>query len=214
MDKERLDKILKYLEEFFKNDYTGHDFWHTYRVYKSALKINEKEKGDEEIVALAALLHDVDDFKLVGQEKEPYMNAKRILKELGYEEKVIDTVVKIISEVSFRGKESVIPDSLEGKIVQDADRLDAIGAIGIARTFMYSGAHHSPMHDPDIRPQVINNKEEYYSKGSTTINHFYEKLLLLKDMINTDTAKKIAQQRHAFMEEYLKRFFDEWEARE
>ena len=154
---------------------------------------------------LAALLHDVDDVKLSPETHDTKKNAVRFMKNSGVDDKVIASVCKIIDEVSFAGTDSVVPSTLEGKCVQDADRLDAIGAIGIARTFAYGGSKGRRIHDPDIKPMTNMNH------NSTSINHFYEKLLLLKDMMNTETAKKMAMHRQAVMKEYLVEFMAEWE---
>lgn len=182
-----IENAIKYVKQIFADDCSGHDYHHTMRVYRLAMQIAEQENADMLIVQLAALLHDVDD-------------------------KVIASVCKIIDEVSFVGTDSVVPSTLEGKCVQDADRLDAIRAIGIARTFAYGGSKGRRIHDPDIKPMTNMNKADYnQNHNSTSINHFYEKLLLLKDMMNTETAKKMAMHRQAVMKEYLVEFMAEWE---
>ena len=182
------------------------------RVYRLAIEIAEQENAEMLIVQLAALLHDVDDVKLSPETHEPKKNAVRFMKNSGVDDKVIASVCKIIDEVSFVGTDSVVPSTLEGKCVQDADRLDAIGAIGIARTFAYGGSKGRRIHDPDIKPMTNMNKADYnQNHNSTSINHFYEKLLLLKDMMNTETAKKMAMHRQAVMKEYLVGFMAEWE---
>ena len=182
------------------------------RVYRLAIQIAEQENADMLIVQLAALLHDVDDVKLSPETHDTKKNAVRFMKNSGVDDKVIASVCKIIDEVSFVGTDSVVPSTLEGKCVQDADRLDAIGAIGIARTFAYGGSKGRRIHDPDIKPMTNMNKADYnQNHNSTSINHFYEKLLLLKDMMNTETAKKMAKHRQAVMKEYLEEFMAEWE---
>ena len=182
------------------------------RVYRLAIQIAEQENADMLIVQLAALLHDVDDVKLSPETHDTKKNAVRFMKNSGVDDKVIASVCKIIDEVSFVGTDSVVPSTLEGKCVQDADRLDAIGAIGIARTFAYGGSKGRRIHDPDIKPMTNMNKADYnQNHNSTSINHFYEKLLLLKDMMNTETAKKMAKHRQAVMKEYLVEFMAEWE---
>ena len=182
------------------------------RVYRLAMRIAEQENADMLIVQLAALLHDVDDVKLSPETHDTKKNAVRFMKNSGVDDKVIASVCKIIDEVSFVGTDSVVPSTLEGKCVQDADRLDAIGAIGIARTFAYGGSKGRRIHDPDIKPMTNMNKADYnQNHNSTSINHFYEKLLLLKDMMNTETAKKMAMHRQAVMKEYLVEFMAEWE---
>lgn len=208
-----IDKTIEYVKDFFEKDFSGHDFYHTLRVYNLAKYITKFEECDIELVYLGALLHDVDDYKLVGKEKEPFYNAKTFLKSLGYSNKKIEQICHIISQVSFKGKDTVVPDTIEGKIVQDADRLDAIGAIGIGRTFAYGGSHKIPMHIPNMEYKENMSAEEYYENVGTTINHFYEKLLKLKDLMNTETAKNMAKHRHEYMQEFLKEFYDEWEGK-
>ena len=181
------------------------------RVYRLAIQIAEQENADMLIVQLAALLHDVDDVKLSLETHETKRNAVRFMKNSGVDDKVIASVCKIIDEVSFAGIDSVVPSTIEGKCVQDADRLDAMGAIGIARTFAYGGSKGRRIHDPDIKPMTNMNKADYnQNHNSTSINHFYEKLLLLKDMMNTETAKKMAMHRQAVMEDFLEEFMAEW----
>ena len=208
-----VDKALEYVKKFFENDFSGHDFYHTLRVYNLAKYITNFEKCDSEIVYLAALLHDVDDYKLVGKGKEPFSNAKKILKSLEVSDTKIDQICHVISQVSFKGKDTVTPDTIEGKIVQDADRLDALGAIGIARTFAFGGSNKRAIHIPKEKYRENMSAEEFYENRSTSINHFYEKLLRLKDLMNTETAKKIAKHRHKYLEDYLKEFLDEWEGK-
>ncbi|MBR4262938.1 MAG: HD domain-containing protein [Bacilli bacterium] len=206
-----VNKTLLYVEEFFSNDFSGHDFYHTLRVYNLARNISYNIECDRELVYLASLLHDVDDYKLVGKQEERFINAKTFLKKNNYPQDRIDMICHIISQVSFKGSDSVTPDTIEGKIVQDADRLDALGAIGIARTFAFGGNHNSPMHIPGTKFNFNMNSDEYYNTTRTSINHFYEKLLLLKDMMNTDEAKRIALHRHKYMEKYLEEFYKEWD---
>ena len=182
------------------------------RVYRLAIQIAEQENADMLIVQLAALLHDVDDVKLSPETHETKKNAVRFMKNSGVDDKVIASVCKIIDEVSFAGIDSVVPSTIEGKCVQDADRLDAMGAIGIARAFAYGGSKGRRIHDPDIKPMTNMNKADYnQNHNSTSINHFYEKLLLLKNMMNTETAKKMAMHRQAVMEDFLEEFMEEWE---
>ena len=204
---------MYYAKEIFENDYSGHDFYHTIRVYNLAKYIAGFEKCDTEIVSLSALLHDVDDIKIVGIQEEKYINAKNFLRKQNYPEEKIENICHIISQVSFKGKDTEKPDNIEGMIVQDADRLDAIGAIGIGRTFAYGGSHQIPMHIPGQAYNDNMTSEEYYKNIGTTINHFYEKLLKLKELMNTNTAKKIAEHRHKYMEEFLEEFYSEWEGK-
>ena len=182
------------------------------RVYRLAIEIAEQENADMLIGQLTALLHDVDDVKLSPETHEAKKNAVGFMKNNGVDDKVIASVCKIIDEVSFAGIDSVVPSTIEGKCVQDADRLDAMGAIGIARTFAYGGSKGRRIHDPDIKPMTNRNKADYnQNHNSTSINHFYEKLLLLKDMMNTETAKKMAMHRQTVMEDFLEEFMAEWE---
>jgi uncharacterized protein len=207
-----IENAITYVKQIFAADSSGHDYHHTIRVYRLAVEIAKQENADMQIVQLAALLHDVDDVKLSPETHETKKNAVGFMKNNGVDEKVIASVCKIIDEVSFAGTDSVVPSTLEGKCVQDADRLDAIGAIGIARTFAYGGSKGRRIHDPDIKPMTNMNKADYnQNHNSTSINHFYEKLLLLKDMMNTETAKKMAMHRQAVMKEYLVEFMAEWE---
>lgn len=196
------------IAELFANDCSGHDYWHSLRVLNIAEKIARTEKCNEYIVMIAALLHDTDDIKLF--ETEDYENARRIMSDCQLTEDTIDNVINIIREISFKGMETTSPKSVEGKIVQDADRLDAMGAIGIARAFAYGGSHNRAIHIPDCQPNTNMNETEYRNNKGTTINHFYEKLLLMKDMMNTDCAKTIAKKRDEYMREFLKEFYDEW----
>ena len=211
MDKMILNHALEFAKAAFQDDCSGHDYFHTLRVCKMAARIAEEENANLLIVQLAALLHDVDDIKL---SPETHVNKDRavgFLKKHDVSEAMIKTICGIIDEVSFRGTDSTAPETIEGKCVQDADRLDAIGAIGIARTFAYGGSHNRIMHDPEIRPAVSMNADEYRSHVSTTINHFSEKLFQLKSMMNTDTAARIAEQREDYMKAFISEFLDEWE---
>lgn len=205
-----MNDALEFVKTIFQDDYSGHDYFHTLRVYKMATKLAEQENANLATVQLAALLHDVDDIKL---SPETYVNKDRavgFLKKHGIPEATIKTICNMIDEVSFRGTDSVTPETIEGKCVQDADRLDAMGAIGIARAFAYGGNHHRIMYDPEIRPTAAMNAGQYQSHVSTTVNHFYEKLFQLKDMMNTDTAKRIAGQREGYMKRFISEFLDEW----
>lgn len=207
-----IENAIKYVKQIFADVCSGHDDYHTMRVYRLAIQIAEQENADMLIVQLAALLHDVDDVKLSPETHEAKKNAVGFMKNNGVDDKVIASVCKIIDEVSFAGIDSVVPSTIEGKCVQDADRLDAMGAIGIARTFAYGGSKGRRIHDPDIKPMTNRNKADYnQNHNSTSINHFYEKLLLLKDMMNTETAKKMAMHRQTVMEDFLEEFMAEWE---
>ena len=213
------EDILRKAEEYIKNlladDGAGHDWWHIYRVHKLAKSINAVEKADAFIVELAAYLHDIADHKYHGGDHTVGpVEARKWMMNEGVDEWSMSQVENIIREVSFKGAGLETPmSSLEGKIVQDADRLDAIGAIGIARTFAYGGSRDRLMYDPQVAPVLHSDFESYKKSTAPTINHFYEKLLLLKDRMNTETAKKMAEERHLFMEAYLKQFFEEWEGK-
>lgn len=203
--------IEKYMEEKFQNEGTGHDWFHIDRVRRLALFIQQKEGGERDLIELAALLHDISDHKFNGGDFEKGgKEAKSLLQQFNIDENTIDKIVDIVNTVSFKG--NGVPDkmnSLEGKIVQDADRLDAIGAIGIARTFAFGGSIGQPIYDPDIEPSIHKSKEEYQNR-THTINHFYEKLLILGDRMHTATAKSIAKERTALMRDYLNSFYSEW----
>lgn len=205
--------IQNEIRQIFSNDYSGHDYFHTLRVYRTALSIAKEENADLTIVSLAALLHDVDDYKLFGEKHKPCENAIAIMNSIAIPAELQTQVCTIINSMSFHSKDSHLLTSIEGKVVQDADRLDAIGAVGIARAFAYGGNHQRVMYDPDCKPKTNMSTEEYTASKGTTINHFYEKLLKLKDLMNTESAKKLANQRHAFMQEFLDEFYQEWEGK-
>lgn len=211
MDRQILSKAIEYVGSFFKNDASGHDAYHTLRVYRTAVMLAEKEGADTDITALAALLHDVDDKKLSPETHLNFDNARRFMTENGVDGETQNKVIDIISKVSYVGENSPVPDSIEGKCVQDADRLDAIGAIGIARAFAYGGSHGRSMYDPSVKPEHFTDEKQYYgNKNSTSLNHFYEKLFLLKDLLNTESARTIAEKRDEFMHAFVDEFLDEW----
>ena len=209
MNEELINKTLEKAKIIFANESSGHDFWHTLRVYNVAKTIAEKEQCDMEIVCLAALLHDFDDVKITNS-TVALENATSWLNENNYPQERIDWIKEIINTISFKGVDTKTPETIEGKIVQDADRLDAIGAIGIARTFAFGGSKGREIWNPNEQYIENMNEQEYRNNKGNTINHFYEKLLKLKDLMNTDTAKNIAVQRHNYMNEFLKEFFEEW----
>jgi len=209
-----LESLEKKIKALFGAEGTGHDWHHINRVRNTALKIGDAEGADLFVVELAALLHDIADHKFhnhdltVGPER-----AQEIVLEETNDTDLAQRVATIVSEISFKGAGVETPvSSLEAAVVQDADRLDALGAIGIARAFAYGGHKNRPIYDPEIESSLHDNFEDYAKKGTHTINHFYEKLLLLKDRMNTDSGRKIAEERHRFMEEFLDRFYEEWKS--
>jgi uncharacterized protein len=209
-----IEKAILYAKKQFENESSGHDFWHTLRVYNNAIAISENEKCNKFIVKLAALLHDVDDQKVFGGISGQFDNAKRFMIESNVEENIIDIVCGIINKMSFVGDKIKIIDSIEGKIVQDADRLDALGAIGIARSFTFGGAKNRPIYIPNVVPRNKITEKEYVANiGDSTINHFYEKLLKLKELMYTETAKSIADIRTEYMKNFLKQFYAEWDGK-
>jgi len=215
------EDVIRQTAEFVKKrlgkEVTGHDWWHAYRVWKMALRI-AKEEGDVDlfVVQLAALLHDIEDWKFCkGDTTLGPKIAEEWFRKLGVKEEIISHVCEIIGEISFKGAEvKSRMKTKEGMIVQDADRLDAMGAIGIARCFATGAKLNREIYNPQIKPKLHKTFEEYKNSESTSINHFYEKLLLLKDLMNTKTAKRIAEKRHKFMEQFLDRFFKEWDCRD
>ena len=202
---------LAYAREIFAGDASGHDYWHTFRVWKLARRLAEAEGADMKTVELATLLHDVDDKKLSPETYEGKLRARRFLEAEGIGEAQISRILHIISQVSYKGSDSETPDSLEGMCVQDADRLDAIGAIGIARTFAFGGSRGRTLWDPEEKPREEVNAQNYQAGKGCTVNHFYEKLLLLRDLMNTKTARELAEARHRYMVDYLDEFFAEWQ---
>lgn len=208
-----INKTILFVREKLTNAEGGHDWFHIQRVYKNALLIAEGETCDETVIKLGALLHDIADSKFhAGDETVGPKIAREFLESEGVSEATICHVIQIIDNISFKGgKTEKTFTSIELDIVQDADRLDAIGAIGIARAFNYGGFKNRAMYDPKIQPNMHMSKEEYKNSQAPTINHFYEKLLLLKDKMNTETGKQIAEQRHQYMQEFLAQFYAEWD---
>ncbi len=213
---EIINKTVEFVKQELKDNESGHDWWHVYRVWMLTKKIIETEsksyKVNKLVAELGALLHDIADYKFFdGDESIGLKKAEDFLQSLGVDAETICAVVDIIKDISFKGRiKKVRQKPIEFMIVQDADRLDAIGAIGIARTFNYGGFKKRSIYEPGQKPRVYNSKEEYLNTDSSTINHFYEKLLLLKDLMNTETGKKLAEHRHKFMEQFLDEFFKEW----
>ncbi|WP_368645560.1 HD domain-containing protein [Alkalibacterium putridalgicola] len=193
------------------NEGTGHDWYHIERVWKTAVTLAEKEKANRFIVELAALLHDLIDDKLVSNKDEAVQEVMYWLEGVGVTSKDSERILEIIETISFKGGNSKKLHTLEAQIVQDADRLDAIGAIGIARCFAYAGSKGDPLFDPELSVREKMTEEEYRKGKSSAVHHFYEKLLKLKDLMNTGAAREMAEERHAFMEDYLTHFFNEWE---
>lgn len=211
-----INNIEYFVKQKLKNDATGHDWWHIKRVRDLAIKLGKIEGADLFIVEIASLLHDLDDYKLTGIKNltEP-VQARSFLEKLKVEQTVIQEVCDIINQMSYKGsKVETKMTTLEGMVVQDADRLDAMGAIGIARTFAYGGAKGRKIFDPQISPKVYKSFKSYQANSSPTINHFYEKLLLLKDLMNTEAAKQIAIKRHEILKNFLDEFYAEWEGKD
>ncbi|WP_028401035.1 HD domain-containing protein [Ectobacillus panaciterrae] len=211
--KTNIEKTIIFVKDFLGNDASGHDWYHIERVHKLAIAISEKEGGDRFIIEMAALLHDVADEKLNESEEAGLKRVQDWLIKLAVKEDDVRHILHIIMNMSFKGGHGGNVETLEGKIVQDADRLDAIGAIGIARTFAYGGAKGRLMYDPNIPPRESMTKEQYRRANDPSLNHFYEKLLKLKDLMNTETAKHMAGERHAYMEEFIQQFMKEWNAK-
>jgi uncharacterized protein len=206
-----IDNTIAFVQDTLKNAEGGHDWWHIHRVHVNAKRIAATENVDGLVVELAALLHDISDSKFNGgNETLGAEIAHDFLIQQGLDNTRIEHVVQIINHISFKGgKESKTFHSKELDVVQDADRLDAIGAIGIARTFNYGGFKGNEIYNPNVPPNLNLTKEEYKKGGQPSLNHFYEKLLLLKDLMNTKTGADLAAQRHSFMELYLTQFFEE-----
>lgn len=208
-----IQKVADYVKASLTGAEGGHDWWHVYRVWKMTKQLAENEKVDIFVAELGALLHDIADSKFhngdedIGPEK-----AREFLQTLNLPDEIILHIEKIIKNISFKGgKDAQSFKSPELDVVQDADRLDAMGAIGIARTFNYGGFKKREIYNPDIKPNLNMTREEYKNNIGPTLNHFYEKIFLLKDRMNTQTGKKLAEARHIFMEEYLDQFYKEWE---
>ncbi|MFA5848763.1 MAG: HD domain-containing protein [Bacteroidales bacterium] len=211
-----INQTASHIKAQLSGEGSGHDWWHVYRVWKNAILIGKQENADMFVVELAALLHDIADWKFHdGNEDIGPRLAREWLESLSVDQNVISQVCSIIRNISFKGAGVTNKiDTLEGMVVQDADRLDAIGAIGISRTFAYGGSTGREIYNPEIPPQNHTSFDEYKSNKGPTINHFYEKLLLLKDLMNTATAREIAVSRHLVMENFLEQFYKEWECKD
>ena len=212
MSQNLIQNTIDFVKEKLEGVEAGHDWFHIERVWKLAKKIAAAENCNLEVVELGALLHDIADPKFHdGDETLAIKISNQFLESQNVSAEIVDQVLLIIKNISFKNREEapkILP--IELQIVQDADRIDAIGAIGIARTFNYGGFKNNLMYHPDIQPKLNMSKEEYKKSQGTTINHFYEKLLLLKDLMNTETGKKIAVERHDFMVDFLDQFYHEW----
>lgn len=212
MDQARiLQEAKKLVRAKLEQDSSGHDWWHIYRVTQTAKTIAKQEGADLFICELTALLHDMTDDKLNDNPEQAEADLRAWLTGQGVTISIIEAVFDIIHTMSFKGGGRPPMQTLEGKVVQDADRLDAIGAMGIARVFAYSGWKNRPIHDPDKKPRENLTEEEYRKGDDSAINHFYEKLLKLKDSMNTDYGRTMANGRHQYMEQYLQQFYEEWE---
>ncbi|AZI22133.1 HD domain-containing protein [Chryseobacterium taklimakanense] len=209
---EKISQTINFVKEKLTGAEAGHDWFHIERVWKNSKKIAENVDCNLQVVELAALLHDIADPKFHdGDETLALKISEEFLKSIEVENAFIEQVLFIIRNISFKNRGEVLEETpIELKIVQDADRLDAIGAIGIARTFNFGGFKNNLMYDPGIPPKLNMTKEEYKKSNGTTINHFYEKLLLLKDLMNTETGKSMAEDRHQFMLKFLDQFYREW----
>jgi uncharacterized protein len=211
MTQQIIAKTVNYVKELLHADSSGHDWWHIERVWKMSVRLSEGQDVDLFVVELAALLHDIDDWKFNEENSKTLSRATKWMHDLHLDSSIIEHVTQIIKGMSFKGAHvETAMMTLEGKIVQDADRLDAIGAIGIARTFAYGGHKGRAMYDPDMPPIQHDSFESYKSSKGSAINHFYEKLFLLKDRMNTDMARKIATQRDQFMQNFVQQFMLEW----
>ncbi len=206
-----IDAAAEWVRGQLAGEATGHDWWHTERVWRMGRRLAEAEGADTRIVELAALLHDIEDFKFSGDERASGRAAGGWLRNQGVDEATVAHVVGIIDGLSFKSKDQPRLPTVEGRVVQDADRLDALGAIGVARAFAYGGWKGTPLHDPTVPARLGMSGDEYRAHLGTTVNHFHEKLLLLRDLMNTPSARRLADERHRYMVTFLARFDAEWE---
>lgn len=212
MEKETIiQKTEHFVKEKLADDASGHDWWHIERVRRLGGYLAKQEGADVFIVEMAALLHDIADEKIAGSEESGLHTVQQWLRQLPIAQAVYEHIVSAISTVSYKGGHGHPPQTVEAMVVQDADRLDAIGAIGIARAFMYAGNRGHLLYDPTLPVRETMTKEQYRHERSTAIHHFYEKLLKLKDLLNTESAKKLAEHRHQFLEQFLQQFYREWD---
>ncbi|MGU3376302.1 HD domain-containing protein [Chryseobacterium sp. M5A1_1a] len=210
--KSTINNTVEFVKEKLEGAEAGHDWFHIERVWKLSKKIAETEDCNQDVVELSALLHDIADPKFHnGDETIAPKISREFLEQQNVPDETIEKVLYVIENISFKNRENApINPSLELQIVQDADRIDAIGAIGIARTFNFGGFKNNLMYDPEVQPKLGMSKEEYKKSNGTTVNHFYEKLLLLKDLMNTEKGKKMAEERHNYMLNFLNQFYKEW----
>jgi HD domain protein len=210
---QNISLTIDFVKKTLEGAETGHDWFHTERVWRLARLIAKTENCNQEIVEISALLHDIADPKFHnGDETLALEISEKFLNEIGMEAQKIEQILFIIKHISFKNKGETIEKTKELEIVQDADRLDAMGAIGISRTFNFGGYKNNPIYNPDIQPNIHQTKEEYKKSNGTTINHFYEKLLLLKNLMNTDKGRELAEERHSFMLVFLEQFYKEWDS--
>jgi uncharacterized protein len=209
---DKIEQIRNIVKEKFLNHEGSHDWFHIERVYNLAIYLQEKEGGNKLIIELAALLHDISDHKYNGGNWQAGASvATELMLQVGISNEIAEKVAQVIAQVSFKGAHvNDEVETIEAKIVQDADRLDAIGAIGIARAFSYGGSKNRPLYDPEILPKLHSSKEEYAKSVSHTVNHFYEKLFLIKDLMKTLSGKELAEKRHQLMENFIAEFYEEW----
>lgn len=205
-----LSEAAAFARERLSRDSSGHDWWHIERVVALAQRISHEEGADTFVCELAALLHDVADYKIAGDEETGLRTVREWLAAHGADARTNEAVMEIISTMSFGGGNRPPMRTLEGRVVQDADRLDAIGAVGVARAFAFGGSRGRPLYDPTEAPRQYESGEAYRASTASTIMHFHEKLLLLKDRMNTGFARRLAEQRHAYMLEFLREFEAEW----
>ena len=208
-----INDTMRMVREKLLNEGSGHDWYHIERVWKMAVTLAEEEQANRFVVELAALLHDLIDDKLVSNKEDAIQEVMYWLDGVGVSSKDSEKVLEIIDSISFKGGNTRKLETIEAQVVQDADRLDAIGAIGIARCFAYAGSVGHLLFDPELSVREDMTEKEYRKGKTSAVHHFYEKLLKLKDLMNTDAARRIAEERHAFMEEYLTQFFNEWEGK-
>jgi len=215
-EKEAIRGIMREMEKMYRGEPTGHDYFHILRVYNLAREIRNADtrEANQTVVELASLLHEIDDWKI---DASPAVKTtvRGVLSKFGFGEEIVEKVDQIVSELSYKGAKVATPmSSIEGEIVQDADRLDSLGAIGIARTFAYGGKVGRPLYDPLLKPTQHHSFEEYKADKSHSLNHFYEKLFLLQERLNTEAAKKIGRKRTQYMHDFVERFLAEWHGKD